>query len=60
MAHQAPREKLLPEGIANRPDAEIAEAVFGPAVKAELDRLVEAASESMPEGYNTPNLVSRG
>ena len=34
------REKLLPEGITERPDREIMEAIFGKQVMAKVDRFV--------------------
>ena len=35
---QAPKKRLLPKNITEKPDAEIAERLFGKAAKKELDR----------------------
>ena len=46
---QTPKKKLLPKNITEKPDAEIAEKLFGKAAKKELDRLVDAPKKSMKE-----------
>ena len=46
MAH-APKKRLLPKHIEDKPDAAVAEKLFGKQAKRELDRLLDMSKESM-------------
>ena len=43
-----PPIRRLPEGIEEKPDAEVAQAIFGKASKKELDKLAEITPKSIP------------